>query len=510
LLVRDHFARAASLFSERIAIICDGEQRSYQELNERSNRLANALLAFGLVRGDRVAVLLENSIAALEIDCACTKIGLVRVSLNPRTTKRDAEFIIKDAQARILFFGWNFATLVSDLTDMHEGMRHVGIAVSGSPTGEFHADDYEGLIAGGGRNAPDTALDDEDLHSLLYTSGTSGRPKGVMLSNRAIVQVAYNVLIELPPLTINERILLLQPLSHGAAFYVLPYFMRGCTVVLTRRFDPEDTLHLIRELGIGVVKLVPTMLHRLLSSSGVSRLELPQLHRLIYGGSAIPGEVLRQAIEVFGTRLVQHYGQSEAPSTLTLLPQAEHVVGNIETGLLNSAGRAWPTVDIRIVGKDGQTLPKGDVGEVAVRAPHLMSGYWQNPDLSAKVIRDGWLFTNDLGHLDDRGFLYLAGRMDEMIISGGFNIAPRDVEEVLYRHPAVHEVAVVGQLDVRWGHVVVAYVALKPDATAVNILEFSKPLLGFKNPKRLYIVNELPKNLNGKIERKSLNPALVT
>ena len=192
----------------------------------------------------------------------------------------------------------------------------------------------------------------------------------------------------------------------------------------------------------------------------------------------------------------------------TGIASTEHVATGIASGVLSSAGRAWATVAVRVVDGAGGPLRQGEVGEVAVRAPQMMSGYWRNPELSRKAVRDGWLYTNDLGHLDDRDFLYLVGRKDEMIISGGFNIAPRDVEEVLYQHPAIREVAVVGQTDAQWGHAVVAYAALKADATSANILEFSRPLLGFKS-KHLYIVNELPKSSNGKIERKMLTPELA-
>jgi acyl-CoA synthetase (AMP-forming)/AMP-acid ligase II len=232
---------------------------------------------------------------------------------------------------------------------------------------------------------------------------------------------------------------------------------------------------------------------------------------MIYGASPMPNEPLRKAIEVFGpARLIQIYGQSECPVTLTILPADEHRLDNPHPERLTSAGRAWTGVEIRVEDADGKAVPDGTIGEVVLRGSHMMSGYWKRPDLTAEVLRDGWLRTKDMGMRDAAGMVYLLGRKDEMIISGGYNIAPREVEDVLYQHAGVQEAAVVGEADPEWGQAVVAYIALKdPGADLGEILEHARKELGFKRPKRLYVVGELPKNAAGKIQKKALTPTIA-
>ena len=226
----------------------------------------------------------------------------------------------------------------------------------------------------------------------------------------------------------------------------------------------------------------------------------------------MPNEPLRQAIEVFGPeKLVQIYGQSECPVTLTILTADEHRLDNPHPERLTSAGRPWTGVQVRIEDDQGNILPDGQVGEVVLRGPHMMSGYWKRPELSAETVRNGWLHTKDMGMKDAAGMVYLLGRKDEMIISGGYNIAPREIEDVLYQHAAVAEAAVVGEADPEWGQAVVAYLSLKDEkADLAEILQFAKAPLGFKRPKRLYVLKELPKNAAGKIQKKGLKPEMAT
>jgi len=222
----------------------------------------------------------------------------------------------------------------------------------------------------------------------------------------------------------------------------------------------------------------------------------------------MPTEVLRDAIEKFGNKFVQIYGQSEAPMAITVLSKEDHDADAAHRERLSSAGRPWSTVEVRIVGSDGAEVSSGQTGELIIRAPQIMSGYWKQPDLTSATIREGWLHTKDLARLDGQGYVHLLGRADEMIISGGYNIAPREIEEVLYLHPAVQEAAVVGEKDPEWGQVVVAYVAFRDNTTSEELLEFARPHLGFKRPKKIYRVRELPKNSNGKIQKTSLKSEL--
>ena len=507
--VGNQIRRAVKRFGPMIAAICGDESRSFEEIDERSNQLANGLLASGMSKGDRVAVLLENSIRCVEIDFALAKAGLVRVSLNPRSTAKDVAYVIEDSQAAAVIFADGFAATLPPLGGegasallelcVNEGDR------TGAP-GMPAAADYEAFLAGSDKRVIDTETDPEDLYCLFYTSGTTGRPKGVMLSHRAILHVSYNLLMEIGPQSPGEKILLMQPMSHGAGFFVLPWFMRGGASVIMRHFDPKDVIALADRYEIETIKLVPTMLQRILKCDPLDFRELPKLRYIVYGASPMPVEVTRKAIAQFGVRFVQIYGQSEAPVTLSILQKCDHDPVDGKAERLGSAGVPFETVEMRIVDQSGNAVPTGEPGEVVLRAPQLMLGYWNRPEQTAETVRSGWLYTRDLGRFDENGYLYLLGRMDEMIISGGYNIAPREVEEVIYLHPAIQEVAVVGEPDVEWGNAVVAYVSLRHHVDETELSDFAKTHLGFKRPKRFYRLNELPKNPNGKIQKSELRP----
>ena len=504
MIVPDHLHAAARLHGHRPLAICGDESRTYAEIEERTNRLANALLATGLAPGDRVGTWLENSVRCIELDFALAKAGLIRVSLNPRLTAGESEFILADADAKAFFHDASFDTGVAELRPNVPTLRTVVRIDEGRA-------DYEAFVASGDPRAPAVRFDAEHIYCLFYTSGTTGRPKGVMLSHRAILQVSYGLSMETGPWRTGEKILLMQPMSHGAGFFALPYVFKGGACVIMPRFDPAEVLRLAALHRIETIKLIPTMLQRVLRVPGVENVDLPHLRAMIYGASPMPNEPLRRAIEVFGPgRLIQIYGQSECPVTLTILPADEHRLDNPHPERLTSAGRAWTGVEIRIEDDAGNAVPDGTIGEVVLRGPHMMSGYWKRPELSAETVRDGWLHTKDMGMRDAAGMVYLQGRKDEMIISGGYNIAPREIEDVLYRNAAVQEAAVVGEADPEWGQAVVAYIALRdPDADLGAILEHAKGALGFKRPKRLYVLAELPKNAAGKIQKSALKPALA-
>jgi acyl-CoA synthetase (AMP-forming)/AMP-acid ligase II len=509
--VADQLHRCANLYGSSIALRCDDEVRSFTETEERTNRLAQVLLARGLKRGDRVATWLENSIRCVELDFALAKAGLVRVSLNPRLTVHEANYILRDSDARALVFGASFDSQIAAATADAPQLSLRVRAAEGTPA-RADSEDYEAVLAEGTHEPPAQPIDPEDLYCLFYTSGTTGRPKGVMLSHRAMLHVAWNMLMEIGPVAIGEKALLMQPLSHGAGFFVLPQYMKGGCCVIMRHFDPAEVLRLAALHEIEMVKLIPTMLQRVLRVPGVESVKLPRLRALVYGASPMPAEPLKRAIEVFGPeKLVQIYGQSECPVTLTVLHANEHRLDQPHPQRLLSAGRPWATVEVRVVDNELRDVPNGGSGEVLLRGPQMMSGYWKRPDLTDEVLCDGWLRTKDMGRVDEHGFVYLLGRKDEMIISGGYNIAPREIEDVLYRHSGVQEAAVIGEPDPDWGQAVVAYVVLRDghQETGPDLLAFSREHLGFKRPKRVYRVGELPKNAAGKIQKTALKPDLA-
>ena len=514
--VADQIRRAARRFADMPAAISGSERRSFREIEDRSNRIANALLQKGLTKGARVMTLLQNSIRCIEIDFALAKAGLIRVSMNPMSRVREIIHVMADSEAEVLIYDATFTDLVIEALEQL-GQRMTCIAVGDGEAAAANEDgfrelptSYEELIAGAEPTPPECPCRSEDLYCLFYTSGTTGRPKGVMLSHRSMLQVAFNLIMEVGPQRPGEKILLMQPMSHGAGFFVLPWFMKGGVSVIMPRFDPIEALEIARNLEIETVKLVPTMMQRILNcDSSISRCDLPRLRQIIYGASPMPIEVLRAGIERFGPTYTQIYGQSEAPVTISILSSSDHHTNGDGVSRLASAGAPWPTVQVRIVDDQGCDVPAGTAGEILVSAPQVMSGYWKLPELTEATLKDGWLHTRDLGRLDDEGFLYLLGRLDEMIISGGQNIAPREVEDVLYQHPAVREAAVLGEPDPEWGSAVVAYVVLDREITEAELFHFAKAEIGFKGPKRVYRVMELPKNANGKIQKSALMPSIA-
>ena len=509
----DQLHKAARLYDDALAARCGDETRTFAELEARSNRLANALLDFGLEPGDRVATWMENSIRCVELDFALAKAGLIRVSLNPRLTAREAQFIFQDSEARVLVHGASFDAQIpaamQDTPLIELRLR----AAEDSQAGTDGGTDFEAFMATGRPEAPDCHVDGEAIYCLFYTSGTTGRPKGVMLSHRAMLHVAWNLLMEVGPIALGEKILLMQPLSHGAGFFVLPQYMKGGCSVIMRSFDPAEVMRLAALYEIEVIKLIPTMLQRVLRVPGLAELKLPKLRTMIYGASPMPAAPLKHAIEVFGAgKLVQIYGQSECPVTLSILPGEEHRLDPPHPGRLLSAGRPWSTVEMRVVDEGFHDVAPGGIGEVALRGPHMMSGYWKREDLTREALQNGWLRTKDMGRIDEHGYVYLLGRKDEMIISGGYNIAPREVEDVLYQHPGVQEAAVVSEPDDEWGQAVVAYVVLRESHAGCEdeLPGFGRDQLGFKRPKRVYVIDELPKNAAGKIQKSALKPALAS
>lgn len=507
--VSDQIRRAVRRYGAMPAAICGDEIRSFLEIDDRANRLANALTALGVRKGDRVATLVENSVRCVEIDFALAKAGFVRVSLNPRSTAKDVAYILDDAGARALLFGGGYGSMLAGVDIGAETALLRIEEGEGSAADMPAAHDYEHALAQASDADVDAGCDPEDLYCLFYTSGTTGQPKGVMLSHHSILHVSYNLLMEIGPREPGEKILLMQPMSHGAGFFVLPWFMRGGASVIMRHFEPEEVLRLTSELEIETVKLVPTMLQRILKLDAAGTQPMPKLRYFVYGASPMPAEVTRKAIARFGMRFVQIYGQSEAPVTLSILRNDDHEPDSAHAGRLASAGMPFETVEMRIVDAEGKVAEPGQPGEVVLRAPQLMLGYWNRPEQTSDTVRDGWLHTKDLGRFDEFGYLYLLGRMDEMIISGGYNIAPREIEEALYLHPAIHECAVVGEPDEEWGSAVVAYVALRDSVGESEIIDFVRTQLGFKRPKRIYRVIELPKNPNGKIQKSALKPDLA-
>lgn len=493
-----YLLRRAGAAHRGLTAVDDGRTaRTFGELLDRAERLANAIDALGVPEGASVGILSDNRTEFVEADCALALGRRVRVALNARLHLEDFRYVAGDAELRMLFFAPRFAAEAHALAEEFEVL-----AIPFEANSAFKHS-YEGLIANT-RNEP--VLRDGDPEGaawISYTSGTTGRPKGVVLSHRALREVALNLLLELAPVREGERILLTQAVSHASGYLVLPYLISGAGVHVMPKFDPGEVWHRSREPHFRTLKAVPAMLEPLLEAArGEWGFET-----IVYGASSVALPVLERALDRFGPTLVQDYGQSEAPMTITCLSKSDH----LDAQARQSAGRPWRSVAVEVRDEDGRVARPGEIGEVYVRGSHVMTGYHRKPEATAAVLVDGWLRTKDLARADERGFIHLQGRSDEMINSGGYNIAPREVENELSAHAAVSEAVVLGLPDPRWGDAVTAVVRLRDakSASSQELIEFVRPRLGIRTPRRLEIWDAIPRTPYGKVDRAELRAKLT-
>jgi fatty-acyl-CoA synthase len=467
-------ARAAARDPGRIAVFRGASPwATYGELATRVARLASGLRGrYGLAPGDRVAIAMKNAPEYLEAMYAVWWAGLAAVPVNAKLHEKEVAWIVEDSGARLV---------IADDTDLRGLASDAAIApAERMPT---------------------------DLAWLFYTSGTTGRPKGAMLSHRNLAQMTFSYLADVDTVGRDGRLLHAAPLSHGSGLYNFTHLVRGAAQVVPESgaFDPAEVLDLLDRHDNVSFFAAPTMVNRLVAATRSS----PRgLRTLVYGGGPMYLADLRAATAAFGNRLAQIYGQGESPMTITVLDKTRHAEGRH----LESVGVPHSAVEVTIRDVDGRELAAGEVGEICVRGDVVMSGYWQNPEASAAALRGGWLWTGDLGSFDADGFLTLKDRSKDLIVSGGSNIYPREVEEVLLAHPGVAEVSVVGAPDREWGEVVVAFVV--PRGARPGVDELDRLCLAhiarFKRPKEYRFVERLPKNNYGKVVKSQLREELKT
>ena len=483
-----------------------GNQRlSYGQAASAVNSLAGALVAAGLEVGDRVAVLSKNSMEMVLLYYACSKAGVVLVPVNFRLAPRECSTILRDARASMLFAQPALAELLDPIRGELDTVKRF-VSLNGNVSGYESLDDF---TAGHGSDPVSREItSDNDLYQM-YTSGTTGHPKGAVLTQSAICQHLTQIDLAYRG-SPGERVLIVAPLSHAAAaltsFVVI---QAGGALVIQEDFDPAVVVGTLAEEKIGFVLLVPAMIQAcLVAVPDIAERSYDDLRFILYGASPIAEQTLRDAVDAFGCDFVQGYGMTETTAAITYLLPADHeraLAGEPE--LLLSAGRPLLGTQVRIVDEDDRPVPNGTIGEIVARGPQLMRGYWNLPDATADALRGGWMHTGDAGILDDEGYLFIRDRIKDMIVSGGENVYPREVEEVLYQHPAVAEAAVIGVPDERWGEAVKAIVVVKREHTVSGeeILGFSRDrLAGYKQPRSVDFIDELPRNAAGKVLKKNL------
>lgn len=502
-MLRDFYVRNANRYPEQLAyrfIYLDGreERATFLQFNRQVNRLAHGIGTLGVNRQDRVAILSPNCLELMISFGAAEKGAYIAVPLNIRLHPRELRYIIDNAEASAVIVNEKLLHLVEPIREtLHCVKWWILIGDEAEGHGMLSLND---VVQQGREDEFVTTVLPEDPVYLMYTSGTTGRPKGVMIPQRGPEENAKTVLIEMRTQP-GYRMLSALPMYHvGGKSLSFNMFARGGTNIILERFDASRMLNLLEEEGIEIIATVPTMFHDLLWEQRMRPRDLTQLQTIFYSGSPAMEVVLRQMMETFGNKLLQVYGMTETGPTITVLPAEDHL-RNGGTHLL-SCGRHAFSVEVQVVDEYKQPLTPGQIGEIAVRSPHLMLGYWKYDTATEESLKDGWFYTGDVGKLDEEGYLYILDRKKDMIVSGGENIYPREIEEVLSKHPDIAEVAVIGVPDEKWGEAVKAIVVPKPDKqlTEDDVIRYAAAhLASYKKPKSVDFVESLPKNASGKI-----------
>ncbi|MBR0707429.1 AMP-binding protein [Bradyrhizobium liaoningense] len=461
--------------------------------------------SFGLTKGDRVALLMKNVPDYVACLYACWHAGLVAVPINAKLHPREVAFILDNSGAAVMFVTEDMAGVASEALALGTAKPRVI---------EIGSAEHRALEKADGIAIADVGITDPAW--IFYTSGTTGRPKGAVLSHRNLLAMSLNYLAEINPIVAGEALLHAAPMSHGSGLYMVPHVLgMGAQIIPeSGRFEPDEILELTAKRDNISFFAAPTMVRRLTVAAEAAGATAPGLKTIIYGGGPMYVADCKAALGVFGPKLAQIYGQGETPMTITYLPKSMHVDAGHprHEERLASVGIAQGVVQVRTVDEAGRDVAPGEVGEIIVRGDTVMSGYWQNLDATANTLRDGWLYTGDMGAFDVDGFLTLKDRSKDVIISGGTNIYPREVEEVLLRHEAVAEVSVIGRPHPEWGEEVVA-VVVAAEGRAVTRDELDRMcnawIARFKRPKHYYLTGELPKNSYGKIVKTELRALLA-
>ena len=504
----DIIYRNALLYSSHEVFVCGAERVTFARFNNRVNRLVHALRSLGIEKGDVIGILSWNCLEYTDVYGAAMKGGFIASPLNPRLHSEELEYLVNDSEASTLFVGPELLETVDRLRPHLPKVKNY-IGLGGAAPGLVS---YDELLGGDESGEPDIDVKKDDPVIILYTSGTTGLPRGALYTHAQKLDNTRIKALEMGT-KLGDRHLMVLPFFHiGGDSHVWPFFLTGgCNVILPNRsFDPVTVLEAIQEEKVTDMQIVPTQLSALLSHPDLKKYELNSLNRIYYAASPMPVELLRTGLEVFGPIFAQGYGQTESGPQICTLPKEAHQVldkSAEEQKVLASCGQPSLGVHVRVVDKEDRDIGTGVVGEIIAQSDSIMTEYWKKPKETAETIVEGWLHTGDLAYYDEKGFIYIVDRKKDMIVSGGENVYSREVEDVLYKHPGVAEAAVVGVPDPRWVERVHAVIVLKPNALATEeeIIAFCKKhIASYKTPKSVELVDSLPKNPQGKILKKTI------
>jgi acyl-CoA synthetase (AMP-forming)/AMP-acid ligase II len=507
--ITDFFDRGWRTGPDRLAFVAGDHGYTYRDIGELSCRVGNALLASGIEPETKGAVLAPNDPVAWACVLGMWRAGMAWVPVNPTYPADEIHRLLDGFDCEVLFCHPQLLPLVAQLRPKLSQLRTV-ITLGDATADMADTVDLDTFVAGAPAGIPGFIPAQDLVAGIMPTGGTTGAPKGAMNTHRSLsVSAQHHMFAASYSADESPVFLMAAPMTHAAGTMTLPCSARGGTVVVMQKMDLHLLVDLIERHRVTELYLPPTVIYRLLDMPGIDQRDFSSLKYLVYGGAPMSTEKLRHAIEVFGPVMHQGYGQAEAPSAIAFLRPEEHFRdGDIaDDARLTAAGRPAPMVRVEILADDGTILPAGETGEVCVRGDLVMKGYYKAPDKTAETIVDGWLHTGDLGFLDSEGFLHITDRKKDMIISGGFNVYPSEVEQVIWTHPAVQDCAVIGTPHADWGEAVTAVVELNVGAqlTETELLAYCRPKLGgVRTPKRVEFVNALPRSANGKVLKKDI------
>ena len=495
--------RGAGYFSERTAVLFEDKSLTFAEVDELSNRFAHVLAGNGIARGGRLAILANNSLYSIPVDFGCVKAGAARTPLNARLSIEEHEHMLRETGAPLVIYDTELAERAEALASRVAGLKLLGLGSARCGV------DLLVEAASASARDPHTPAEPDDVLLTIFTSGTTGRLKAAEHTQASYAAICNNTSMNLPEVRSDDVMLHAASLFHASGCFVLPYWMKGACSAVLARFEPAEFLKAIGSWRASSIHVVPTMLAMLLAQPDIEKADMSTVRTILYGASPMPLPVIKRAIELWGPRFVQYYGQTEAPLFITKLDEADHK--GPDSRLL-ACGRPSADCEIRLIDDKDEEVAPGERGEIVLRAPFVMKGYFNAPDLNAATfVEGGWLRTRDVGRFDEDGYLYLVDRTSDMIITGGYNVYPREVEDALMAHPSVFECAVVGAPHEKWVESVTAFVVLRPGASATEaeLIRFTgERLASYKVPKSVRFIEQIPKSAVGKLLRRALRDPL--
>jgi acyl-CoA synthetase (AMP-forming)/AMP-acid ligase II len=508
----DILSIASAIVPERTAITFDNRVITFDELTARANRLANALAERGVEAGDRVAVIDVNTPQHLELYFAAARLDAIYMPLNFRDRAEELRFPLEHTAPKVVMVGPRYVPLIEELRPDAVSTDLVLVSEGAAPESWLSYDDV--LASGAEEELRFPKGDPENTAVLLFTAGTTGQPKAVMLSHLSFTEFMLTN-VEPPDPDVEERTILSLPMHHVAGLQAaLASVFGGRSIVMQRQFEAGDWMKLVAGHRVSRALVVPTMLKQVLDHADFQTHDLSSIRVITYGGSSMPPRLIERAISALpDVQFINAFGQTETGSTIAMVPPEDHVLeGDPELVAkrrrhLASIGKPLDGVEVRVVDEDGKDAGLNTTGEIVARGPRLMKGYWGQADATAEAIRDGWLYTGDLGYMDEDGYVYLEGRAKDFIKRGGEMVAPEEVENVIHAHAGVAECAVIGLPDEEWGERVVAIVVAEPSATVTEEsvkAECQEHLARFKRPEQVIVVDLLPRNALGKVLKREL------